>query len=197
MWVWRLKMKKLILLFAILFATGSLALAADTYTIDGAHTAANFTVKHLGISTVHGRFSSVSGTILFDPQAPEKSSVTAVIKSASVTTDNAMRDKDLNSPRFFDTTKFSEIRFQSTSIRKAGDDKYVAVGNLTIRDVTKPVEIPFTLAQGKGAKGELRLGVQGMLTINRFDYNVSYDTTGAVVSKDVNIELDVEAAKQN
>jgi polyisoprenoid-binding protein YceI len=188
-------MKKLLLLLVAMMATTSLALAADTYTIDGAHSSAAFAVKHLGISTVHGRFSNVSGTILFDAHVPENSSVTAVIKSASLTTDNAQRDKHLNSQDFFDTAKYPEIRFQSTSVRKAGDEKYVAVGMLTIRDVSKQVEIPFTLGQGKGGKGEPRLGVDGALTLNRFDYHVSWDSTGALVGKDVKIELDVEASK--
>ena len=188
-------MKKVILLFAAMLATSSLALAADTYKIDGAHSSANFTVKHMGISTVHGRFTDVSGTILFDEKAPENSSVTAVIKSASVNTDNATRDKHLNTADFFDTAQYPDIKFQSTSVRKAGGDKYVAVGNLTIRDVTKQVEIPFTLAAGKSMKGEPRLGVEATLTINRYDYHVSYDPTGLGVSKDVNIELSVEAVK--
>ena len=188
-------MKKVILLFAAMLATSSLALAADTYKIDGAHSSANFTVKHMGISTVHGRFTDVSGTILFDEMAPENSSVTAVIKSASVNTDNATRDKHLNTADFFDTAQYPDIKFQSTSVRKAGGDKYVAVGNLTIRDVTKQVEIPFTLAAGKSMKGEPRLGVEATLTINRYDYHVSYDPTGLGVSKDVNIELSVEAGK--
>jgi len=188
-------MKKVILLFAAMLATSSLALAADTYKIDGAHSSANFTVKHMGISTVHGRFTEVSGTILFDEKAPENSSVTAVIKSASVNTDNATRDKHLNTADFFDTAQYPDIKFQSTSVRKAGGDKYVAVGNLTIRDVTKQVEIPFTLAAGKSMKGEPRLGVEATLTINRYDYHVSYDPTGLGVSKDVNIELSVEAGK--
>jgi polyisoprenoid-binding protein YceI len=188
-------MKKVILLFAAMLATSSLALAADTYKIDGAHSSANFTVKHMGISTVHGRFTDVSGTILFDEKAPENSSVTAVIKSASVNTDNATRDKHLNTADFFDTAQYPDIKFQSTSVRKAGGDKYVAVGNLTIRDVTKQVEIPFTLAAGKSMKGEPRLGVEATLTINRYDYHVSYDPTGLGVSKDVNIELSVEAGK--
>lgn len=188
-------MKKLLLLLVAVLAASSLALAADTYAIDGAHSSAAFAVKHLGISTVHGRFADVSGTILFDAQAPEKSSVTAVIKSASLTTDNAQRDKHLNSEDFFDTAKYPEIRFQSTSVRKEGDDKFVAVGMLTIRDVTKQVEIPFTLAQGKGSKGESRLGVEGALTVTRYDYHVSWDSTGALVGKDVRIELNVEAVK--
>jgi polyisoprenoid-binding protein YceI len=187
-------MKKMILLFAAMLATSSLALAADTYTIDGAHSSTNFKVRHMQLSTVHGRFTDVSGTILFDEKAPEKSSVTAVIKTATISTDNAARDKDLNSPRFFDTANFPEIKFQSTSVRTTGG-KYIATGNLTIRDVTKVVEIPFTLAQGKGPKGEARLGVEATLTIDRFDYNVSYDSTGLIVSKEVNIELSVEAVK--
>jgi polyisoprenoid-binding protein YceI len=188
-------MKKILLLLVAILATSSLALAADTYSIDGAHSSAAFAVKHLGLSTVHGRFADVSGTILFDPQAPEKSSVTAVIKATSLTTDNAQRDKHLNSADFFDTAKYPEIRFQSTSVRKEGADKYVAVGTLTMKDATKQVEIPFTLAQGKGPKGESRLGVDGGLTLNRYDYHVSWDSTGALVGKDVTIELEVEAVK--
>jgi len=187
-------MKKVLLLFAAMLATSSLALAADVYTIDGAHSSTNFAVKHMQISTVHGRFTDVSGTILFDDKAPEKSSVTAVIKTATISTDNAQRDKDLNSPNFFDTANFPEIKFQSTSVRMTGG-KYIATGNLTIRDVSKVVEIPFTLAQGKGPKGEPRIGVEGSLTINRFDYHVAYDSTGLLVGKDVNIELSVEAVK--
>lgn len=188
-------MKRLTLLLVAMLAVSSLAVAADTYTIDGAHSSAAFAVKHLAISTVHGRFADVSGTILFDPQAPEKGSVTAVIRSASLTTDNAQRDKHLNSPDFFDTAKYPEIRFQSTSVRKEGDDKFVAVGTLTIRDVSKQVEIPFTLAQGKGPKGESRLGVEASLKLDRFDYHVSWDSTGTLVGKEAKIELNVEAAK--
>jgi polyisoprenoid-binding protein YceI len=188
-------MKKLFLLVVAMLATSSLALAADTYTIDGAHSSANFAVKHMGISTVHGRFTDVGGSILFNAQAPEKSSVTAVIKATSVNTDNATRDKHLNTPDFFDTAKFPEIRFQSTSVRHVNGDQYVATGNLTIRDVTKTVELPFTLAQGKGPKGEPRLGAEASLTINRFDYKVSYDPTGMAVSKDIKIDLSVEASK--
>jgi polyisoprenoid-binding protein YceI len=188
-------MKKLLLLLAGLLAVASTALAADSYTIDGAHSSAAFAVKHLSISTVRGRFADVSGTILFDPQAPEKSSVTALIKSTSLTTDNADRDKHLRSGDFFDTAKYPEIRFQSTGVRKDGEDKYVAVGMLTIRDVSKQVEIPFTLAQGKGGKGESRLGVEAELTLNRYDYHVNWDATGALVGKNVKIELNVEAVK--
>jgi polyisoprenoid-binding protein YceI len=188
-------MKTRMLVLAAVLGASSLAMAADTYTIDGAHTSANFAVKHMGLSTVHGRFTDASGTIVLDEKAPENSSVTAVIKAASVNTDNEMRDKDLKSDNFFNAAKYPEIRFQSTSIRKLGGDKYVAVGKLTIRDVTREVEVPFTLAQGQTPKGQQKLGVDAALTVNRFDYHVSFDSTGLLVGKDVNIELSVEAAK--
>ena len=188
-------MKRCILLLLTVLAAGALSFAADTYTIDGAHTSANFAVKHLGLSTVRGRFTEVSGSILFDDKAPEKSSVIAVIKTASVNTDNSMRDNDLRSDNFFNAAQYPEIRFQSTSVRKTGADKYVALGKLTIRDVTRDVEVPFTLAQGKGPKGQPRLGVDASLVLNRFDYHVNYDKTGALVGKDVNIELSVEAGR--
>lgn len=184
------------MLLGVLMAATSMAMAADTYTIDGAHTSANFAVKHLGISTVHGRFTEVSGTIVLDEKAPENNSVTAVIRSASVNTDNEMRDKDLRSDNFFNAEKYPEIRFQSTSIRRMGGDKYVAVGKLTIRDVTREVEIPFTLAQGTSPQGVAKLGVEASLGVNRFDYHVNFDQTGLLVGKDVNIELSVEAAKK-
>jgi polyisoprenoid-binding protein YceI len=188
-------MKKLFLLFVAALAFSSLAFAADTYTIDPAHTSANFSVKHLGLSNVRGRFATVSGTILFDEKATEKSSVTVLIKTDSINTDVAMRDKDLNSPRYFDTATYPEIKFTSTSIRKVGGDKYVAVGNLTIRDVTKQVEIPFTLAQGKSPKGDPRLGAEGSLTINRLDYKVGSTIPAAAVGTDIKIDLSVEAQK--
>ena len=188
-------MKKLLLAIAAL-ALSAVGVSAQstTYKIDAAHSSANFSVKHMMVSTVRGRFTDVAGEIVYTPKEIWKSSVTAVIKAATVNTDNSMRDKHLNSADFFETEKYPEIKFQSTHVRHVGGDKYVAVGNLTIKDVTKQVEIAFTLATGKGMKGEPRLGAEGQLGLNRFDYHVAYDPTGVSVSKDVNIELSVEAA---
>lgn len=188
-------MKKLWGVLIAVLAFSCLALANDVYTIDGAHSSVVFKVRHLGISTVTGRFTEVGGNLRFDPKAPEKSAVTAIIRAASVNTDNSMRDKHLNTADFFDTAHYAEIRFVSSKVRHLGGDKYVAYGNLTIRDVTRPVELPFTLYQGKGSKGEPRLGAEASLTINRFDYHVAYDPTGAGVGKEVKIELNVEAGQ--
>ncbi len=178
-------------------AIGFLALPAfaQDFKIDPNHSSANFAVKHLLVSTVRGRFASgVTGTIHLDPQDVTKSSVTADIKTDTVDTDNASRDKDLRSERFFDVQKYPDIKFQSTSIQRRGDD-YVATGNLTIKDVTKQVELPFTLTQAE-VGGKKKIGVEANLTINRLDYHVNYDSTGTTVSKDVKIEIDLEANEQ-
>jgi polyisoprenoid-binding protein YceI len=120
--------------------------------------------------------------------------VTADIKSDTINTDNGMRDKDLHSEKFFDVQKYPDIKFQSTSVQRRGDD-YVAIGNLTIKDVTKQVELPFTLTQAE-VRGKKKIGVEANLTINRLEYHVDYDSTGTTVSKDVKIEIDLEANEQ-
>ncbi len=179
-------------LISAVLLLSALPLFSQDFQIDKAHSSANFAVKHMMVSTVRGRFSDISGTIHLDPADITKSSVTAVIKAASVNTDNERRDNDLRSAHFFDVEKYPEIKFESTKVEKRGD-QYIAIGNLTIKDVTKQVEIPFSLAQAE-ARGRKRIGADGSLTINRMDYHVDWDPTGTTVSKDVQIQLDVEAA---
>jgi polyisoprenoid-binding protein YceI len=187
-------------LFKTALAVASLsvaAFAADEYKIDPAHSSANFSVKHMAINTVHGRFSKVSGVIAFDEAHPENSKVVADIEVPSVSTDNDMRDKHLKSADFFDAEKYPKIHFESTQIEKRGD-QWVAIGNLTMKDVTKQVELPFDLAKGKMGKQE-RLGITAETKLNRQDYHVSWSKTTegvAMVSDDVKIELNLEAAKQ-
>ncbi len=186
-------MRRLFAFLAIAFF--ALPVVAQDFKIDPNHSSANFAVKHLLVSTVRGRFSGgVSGTIHLDMQDITKSSVIADIKTDTIDTDNETRDKDLHSERFFDVQKYPDIRFQSASVQRRGDE-YVAIGNLTIKDVTKQVELPFTLAQAE-ARGKKKLGIETSLTINRLDYHVSYDPSGATVSKEVKIEIDLEATEQ-
>jgi polyisoprenoid-binding protein YceI len=142
---------------------------------------------------VHGRFSDVSGTIIYDEKDPSKSSVLAVIKTASVNTDNQMRDKDLRSANFFETDKFPEMRFQSTKVEKLGDQLQVT-GSLTMKGVTHQIMLPVTLARAE-VKGKTRIGIETSTTLNRFDYNVSFDSTGATVGKEIKIDINVEAVK--
>src|SRR5437868_6045643 len=109
-------MKRPALFAATLLVFTLSAFAADEYKIDPVHSSVTFSVRHMGISNVPGRFSDVSGTILLDEKDLTKSSVTAVIKTASIDTNNPGRDKDLKGPNFFDTDKYPEATFRSTRI---------------------------------------------------------------------------------
>ncbi len=177
-------------------AIGSSAFAADEFKIDPVHSTVGFNVKHMMVSTVHGRFNDFSGQIVYDDKDPSKSSVKVAIKAASVNTDNTARDNDLRSTNFLDVEKFPEITFQSKSVEKKGDG-YVAHGTLTIRGVAKDVDLPFTLNGPLATPRGKLLGADAGLTINRMDYGVSWsralDGGGVVVSNDVKIELNVEA----
>ena len=180
---------------AILVATGS-AFAADEYKIDPVHSRVGFAVKHMVVNTVHGRFTDYSGTILFDDKDPSKSSVNVTIKTASISTDNNGRDTDLRSANFLDVEKFPEITFKSKSVEKKADG-FVAHGTLTIRGVSKDVDLGFTLSGPiDTGRGKL-LGAEAGLTINRQDYGVAWSRSLAggelVVANDVKIEINVEA----
>jgi len=173
------------------------AFAADEYKIDGAHSHASFKVKHMMISTVEGRFGEVAGVVQFDEKDLTKSSVEATIKTASITTDNENRDKHLKSPDFFEVEKYPAITFKSKRIEKRGSN-YVAIGDLTIKDVTKEVDLPFEFNTIKTARGTI-LGATAELKINRMDYHVKWNNAleggGVVVSDEVRIEISIEARK--
>lgn len=174
------------------FLVGS-AFGIDEYKIDPNHSSANFAVKHMMVSTVNGRFTDVEGTINYDPSDVTNSSVKAVIKTATITTDNGTRDNHLKSADFFDVAKYPEIKFESTKIEKRGD-QYVAIGNLTIKDVTKQVELPFTVNVAE-MNGQKHLGADASLTINRMDYHVDWNKAPGTVDKNIKITLNVEAAQ--
>jgi polyisoprenoid-binding protein YceI len=172
------------------------ALAADEYKIDPVHSTVAFSVKHMVVNTVHGRFNDWSGQITFDDKDPSKSSVEVTIKSASINTDNGQRDGHLKSPDFLDVQKFPEITFKSKSVEKKSDG-FVAHGVLTIRGVAKDVDLPFKLNGPIGVGGGNLLGAEASLTINRQDFGVSWskalDSGGLVVANDVKIDINVEA----
>src|SRR6478609_9118797 len=178
------------LLLAIVAVCGS-ALAADEFKIDPNHSSVNFAVTHMTVSTVNGRFNNFEGKILFDDKDVSKSSVKVNIKTASINTDNTSRDNDLRSANYFDVEKFPEITFQSKSVEKKGND-YVAHGTLTIKGVSKDVDLPFEL-KGPADAGKMGkvMGAHATLTVNRQDFGVSKG--GGMVGNDVKIDLNVEA----
>ncbi len=185
-------------LFSLLLA--SAALAADRYEIDPVHTRIGFTARHLMINSVAGRFMDFTGSILYDEQDITKSAVSVKIQTASVNTENKMRDDDLRSPNFFDAAKYPEITFQSSRIEKQGDG-YVCVGTLAMHGVSKEVAIPFTiLGKIKDPWGNTRIGLESGLKIDRRDWGLTYsktmDSGGLIVGDEIKIELNVEAVKK-
>ena len=186
-------MKRLALAVSVLLLASTAALAADEYKIDPVHSSATFSVRHMLISNVGGRFKDIAGTISYDEKDITKSSVNVVIKTASINTDNDRRDSDLRSGNWFDADKYPEIKFQSTKIEKQGDG-YVAIGNLTMKDVTKQISLPFTFVKAD-VHGKPKLGVESNTKLSRYDYNLKADPTGATVGGDVKIELNLEAGK--
>ena len=170
------------------------------WNIDSAHAQANFAARHMMVTTVRGSFNKITGTINFDPANPAAASVEAVIDTTSMnSTGNDQRDGHLKSPDFLDIEKFPTITFKSTKIEPNKDGSQAKIyGDLTIKDVTKPVVFEAELlGQGKTPFGTTVAGFNGKTKINREDFgltwNMALETGGWLVSKDVSIELDVEA----
>jgi len=187
---------------ALALAAGTAAAGAQAsdWKLDPAHSEADFSIKHMAVSTVHGSFRSVSGVVHFDPANVGKSGVEASIDVSSVDTGVAARDTHLKSPDFFDATKFPTMTFKSTGVSKAPGG-FDVMGNLTLHGVTKPVVLHLE-APGKeeaDAKGKLHRGFTATTTINRKDFGLSWGGTlasgDAVLGDDVKIVLDVEAVK--
>lgn len=169
------------------------------YAIDVAHAHIGFTVKHMVISTTHGRFRDFGGTITLDSKTIAKSSVNVTIKATSIDTDIPARDKHLRGADFFDVEKYPEITFKSTSVKKTGKGLIVN-GDFTMHGVTKSISIPFTISGPIVSRGKAVLGISGKVQINRQDYGVSWsrklDNGGLAVSDLVDITLDFEAVKK-
>ena len=169
---------------------------AGTWTIDPAHTAVRFAVRHL-MSKVHGTFSDVSGQILTGPE-PSGSTATAVIAVLSVSTGNQMRDDHLRSADFFDAERYPAMTFASTKLRRA-DGGWVMSGELTIRNVTRLVDldVEFLGSDPTGLQGEPRIGFSARAAISRRDFGITFglaaDGTKIVVADKVDIVLDIEA----
>ncbi len=171
------------------------------WIIDGSHSSAGFSVKHLMVSTVRGRFAEVQGEIDFEPGQAGKDYVEATINAASVSTNDEKRDGHLKSPEFFEVEKYPTITFKSKKVEWAGQEEFVVTGDLTIRDVTKEVTMDVEYSgQSKSPFGDTRAGFSARTQINRKDFglnwNVALEAGGVMVSDKVQIVLDVEAVLQ-
>ena len=185
----------------VLAAVPALA-AAATYQLDPAHSAAQFTVRHMMVSNVKGNFTKVSGTVEFDPKNLAGSRVEAVIDATSVDTREPKRDAHLKSADFFDVANFPTITFRSRKIEAAGQGKYKVTGDLTIRGVTKEavLDVDGPTPEIPSGPGMFRAGAEATTHINRKDFGVSWsramDSGGVVVGDEVTISLDVEMVRK-
>jgi polyisoprenoid-binding protein YceI len=169
---------------------------AGTWTIDPVHSEVGFSVRHMMVSKVRGRFNTFSGEIVTG-EKPANSSVTAEIDLASIITGNEQRDAHIRSADFFEVETYPKMTFRSTGVREDGDD-YILDGELTLKGVTKTVPLRLELnGFAEDPYGGTRAGFTATTEINRGDFNVSFNAPmqngGVVVSDKVNIHLEIEA----
>jgi polyisoprenoid-binding protein YceI len=173
-------------------------MAAQTWTIDKAHSDIFFTVRHMVITKVRGRFTKWEGTLSLDEQDWSKSHVEVSIDAASISTSDEKRDGHLKSADFLDAEKFPKLTFKSTKIDKASGDKLKVTGDLTIRDVTKSVTLDVeVLGKAKDPWGNNKIAFNGKVTILREEFgakwNQALETGGLLVGKEVDIDLELQA----
>lgn len=179
-------------LFTSIALAATAAAQAGTWQIDPNHSAAQFSVRHLGVSTVRGAFTKVGGTAMHDPADPSKDTLEATIQAASVDTRVEMRDKDLRSPNFLEVEKYPTITFRSKQAKAIGTGRLQFTGDLTIHGVTKEVvlDVDGPSAPIKDPWGNQRIGASASTKINRKDFGVN--GASGVVGDDINITIDVE-----
>ncbi len=172
--------------------------APETYKIDPVHSSITFKVRHL-FSFVTGKFTKFDGTFTVDSDAPDKSTVSATVETASIDTANAKRDEDLKSPNFFDATKFPEVTFKSKTVKPIGKDTGDITGDFTMHGVTKELTLHAQfLGKGKGMKGEISGWHLASDRIKRSDFGLTWNKAiegTAVVGDEVEIAIDIEADK--
>jgi polyisoprenoid-binding protein YceI len=173
----------------------------STWVIDASHSNAEFGVKHLMVSTVKGRFADISGTIQIDESDITNSSVDVTINVASVDTRDEKRDAHLKSPDFFDVETYPVITFKSTKVEQNGKDRLKVTGELTIREISKPVVLDAELG-GRGSTpwGTEVISYSAETAISRKDwdmnFNIPLESGGVVVGDKVKIAVEFEAIKQ-
>jgi polyisoprenoid-binding protein YceI len=171
---------------------------AATWRIDPLHSSAEFTVRHMMISKVHGVFGGVKGTVVYDPKNPTASSVEATIDVTTLNTGQAKRDSDLKGPEFFDVKRYPEMKFKSKSVAVAGPDKLRVTGDLTVNAITREVILDMDGPTGpiRDTQGREKIGVSGTTKVSRKEFGILYnpvmESGGFAVSDEVSIEIEAE-----
>jgi len=172
----------------------------NKWNIDLVHSGVSFSIRHMVVSKVRGRFAKFNGVLNLDDDDVTRSVVEATIDASSIDTGTEQRDAHLRSADFFDVEKFPELKFKSTRIEKVSDDGYRVVGELTIRDVTR--EVTLDVEAGGRAKdpwGNDRIGFVATTKLDRKDFglkwNQALEAGGVLVGDKVEIGLEIEAVK--
>jgi polyisoprenoid-binding protein YceI len=192
-------MKKLIIVAAFAFIGGAVN-AQSNWKIDNSHSNVRFNVSHLVISEVEGNFKKFNGSINNAPADFNGAKVNFTVDVNSINTDNEGRDKHLKADDFFNAEQYPNMIFEGTNFKKLSGNKYALYGNLTIRNVTKPVKFEVTYGGTvKDPYGNIKAGFKATSKINRFDYGLKWNTLteagGAAVGKEISIALNLEFAK--
>jgi polyisoprenoid-binding protein YceI len=171
-----------------------------TYVLDTSHTRLGFSARHAMVTKVRGQFSAFTGTALVDAETPANSKVELTIEPASISTGSPDRDAHLRSADFFDVETYPEWKFLSTEVSRDGEE-WTIVGDLTIKDTTKPVTIVFEeTGEAVDPFGNSRVGFEGRTTINRKDWgltwNAALEAGGVLVSDKIGLEFDISAIRQ-
>jgi len=185
--------------FSALALVSAAAWGQHDWTIDRVHSGAQFSVRHLMVSTVRGQFGKLTGTAKYDPANPTTGSITAEVDASTIDTREPKRDADLKGPDFFDVEKHPTIKFQSTRLEPAGPEKFKMTGNLTMRGVTRTVAWDVE-GLGKPVKdprsGADRIGATATAKIKRSDFGMTWNRVieagGVTVGDEVTLIIDVE-----
>ena len=191
-------MKKLSLLASVLSLAAPLAIAqTSTWAPDKAHSEVDFSILHLGLSHVHGRFGNIGGSIVMNEADVTKSTINVTIDVSTVDTGVAPRDGDLKSDHFFNVAQFPTATFVSTSVAKSGGGLTVT-GNLTLHGVTKPVTLTIEGPTGpvQGMDKKPHEGFSATTTISRTAFGIGANMPSAVLGDDVMLTIDLDLSKQ-
>jgi len=181
------KMKYALFLSAgLLGFTASGTALAERYQLDPGHSFIQFSISHLGFSLLQGRFNQMTGEFSYDDKNPSAAKINVEVKTASVDTNHAERDKHIRNADFLDVDKYPAASFASSSFKSLGNDKAKLQGDLTLHGVTKPITVDVVLiGAGEDPWGGYRRGYVGTTTIKRSDYNISYDLGPAAESMEL------------
>jgi polyisoprenoid-binding protein YceI len=190
-------MTSIVRTFGLLLVGGSVLLATE-WNVDPAHSTAAFAVKHMMVSTVHGNFSNVKGTVDYDAGKLNEAKANLTIEVASLSTSNERRDNHLKSPDFFDAQKYPTITFVSTKVVPGSTGKFQLVGDMTMHGVTKQITFDVAGPESpiKDGKGNMHTGATATSRISRKDFGLTWNKAieggGVTVGDDVDITIEVE-----